>query len=101
MLNTTRREFIVAAAGIPAVVVSGSGFITEQKPPQLHTTKDGFDVVKSAVKSDEGYALTWHCNIAVAAIDEGVDHKTAQKIAARFMGWAFQVDTMRLHGEER
>ena len=88
----TRREFFFAVAGTPAMA-----FIREQNPRP--NTSDGFDAVKRAVQSDDDYAWGWHCNIAVAAIDEGVDHATAQKIASRFMGWAFQVDTRPLiHG---
>lgn len=47
----------------------------------------------TALNSDPDYAWTWHCNIAGCALDEGVDHATANRIAARFMKSAFGVVT--------
>lgn len=38
-------------------------------------------------------ALGWHDNLACAAMDEGASWWRAQKIAARFMKTAFDVDT--------
>ena len=52
------------------------------------------------MKADPEYAYSWHCNVACAAMDEGVDHETANKIATRFMSIAFQVKTEYKKGKE-
>lgn len=49
------------------------------------TVADAMTVVIHALQDDPGYAWSWHCNIAMAAVDEGVDHGTANHAAARFM----------------
>ena len=41
---------------------------------------------------DEGYAWSWHCNIAMAFQDEGGSHESSNKAAARFMQNAFGID---------
>lgn len=56
-------------------------------------TAEAFKVLKDALTEDEGYAWGWHCNIAMAAQDEGVDHATANKAANRFMQSCFGIDT--------
>lgn len=43
------------------------------------------------LKEDDGYAWSWHCNIAVQIMDEGVDHATANRAAARIMKACFDV----------
>lgn len=48
--------------------------------------------LSQAMQNDQDLAWTWHCNIAVGSLDEGVDHKTANLAAARFMSIAFGVD---------
>jgi len=109
---TSRRELFYAIAGMPVMVAFGEQVTKAKgdldvrrlytqadayiKAQPLPSTQAGFSEVKAAMQSDDDYAWSWHCNVACAAMDEGVDHKTAQKIAARFMGWAFQVDTERL-----
>lgn len=50
------------------------------------------DWLKESMKNDEMYAWSWHCNIAMAAYDEGMEHKAANKAAARFMKLAFDFD---------
>ena len=42
-------------------------------------------IVTAALLSDPEYAWAWHCNIAMAAHDEGVGHYAANKAAARFL----------------
>lgn len=39
------------------------------------------------------YARSWHDSLACCAMDEGVSHEVANKIAARFMKMAFDVMT--------
>ena len=64
----------------------------------MFSTKEAMDATKKAMVADNpskggSYAHSWHCNIAVCAIDEGIDHATANKIASRFMKLAFDVET--------
>ena len=42
-------------------------------------------VVTDAMRADPEYAWSWHCNIAMAFVDEGGDHAMANHAAARFM----------------
>lgn len=56
------------------------------------TIQDAMDVVTNHVRFDNGYAWSWHCNIAMASVDAGMSHKEANKAAARFMQLAFQTD---------
>ena len=39
--------------------------------------------LEHAINDDEAYRRTWHATFACAALDEGIDHETAQRIAAR------------------
>lgn len=53
------------------------------------TTKEAMDHLRQQFITDEGYRMAWIANLACAAMDHGVDQKTANEIAERFMGWAF------------
>lgn len=53
-----------------------------------------------AMQNDEGYAWTWHCNVACAMMDEGAPHGAANAAAARFMRAAFGVDTTKAPGSD-
>ena len=55
--------------------------------------KEAISALDKAMQSDPDYAWSWHCNIAMAMQDEGVDREKANKGAARFMQLAFGVDT--------
>jgi hypothetical protein len=57
------------------------------------TPKEAVECLSAAFKADPDYAHTWHCNIAMAAIDAGAPHKEANERAADFMSRAFGVDT--------
>lgn len=61
--------------------------------PELKFTAEAFAVLRNALQVDEHYAQGWHDNLACAAMDEGVDSPTAQKIATRFMKNCFNVNT--------
>lgn len=52
-----------------------------------------FAVVKRAMQADVEYAWSWHCNVAMAMVDSGCDHKIANEGAARFMKLCWDVDT--------
>ena len=59
------------------------------------STQTALDVLKNAMLTDYECAWSWHCNIVCCAMDEGVEHGTANRIAGRFMKLAFGVDTSR------
>ena len=65
-----------------------SSIVTKHVPESMAT-------VTNAIRNDPGYAWSWHCNIAMAAVDEGVDHMTANKLAARFLMILTGVDTTK------
>ena len=65
-----------------------SSIVTKHVPESMAT-------VSNAIRNDPGYAWSWHCNIAMAAVDEGVDHMTANKLAARFLMILTGVDTTK------
>ena len=46
--------------------------------------------------ADDEYAWAWHCNLAMAAYDEGLEHHAANRAAGRFMHSLFHIDTTRL-----
>ena len=37
------------------------------------------------MRRDSAYAWSWHCNIAMSAVDEGMPHAAANRAAARFL----------------
>jgi len=45
------------------------------------------------IRQDPEYAWAWHCVVSCAALDEGVDHDTANRIASRAMFATFGVET--------
>lgn len=59
------------------------------------TAKAAMGALKKALRADPEYAWSWHCNIAMAALDEGLEHKKANQAAARFMRNAFDIDTTK------
>lgn len=55
-------------------------------------------IVTNALHADPDYAWSWHCNVAMSALDEGLDHYRANKAAARFMSLLAGVDTSKHPG---
>jgi hypothetical protein len=55
---------------------------------------DGFEALRAGIQQDEGFAWSWHCNLALEIYEGGVPHSTANKIAAKLMKKIFDVDTM-------
>ena len=51
--------------------------------------------VRTHIQSQPVLGWVWHSNIACCALDEGVCHKVANQIAARFMKMAFGFDSMK------
>ena len=50
------------------------------------------ETLKKAFKNDPEYAWSWHCNITMAAFDEGLSISKANRVSARFMRNAFDID---------
>lgn len=59
------------------------------------TSAQAVDHLSKAFHADHDYAWSWHCNVAVAAMDEGVPHAVANRGAARFMKTAFNIDVSK------
>jgi len=49
------------------------------------TVPDAMKTIIAAMQDDPDYAWSWHCNVAMAFVDAGGDHYTANQGAARFM----------------
>lgn len=62
---------------------------------ELTPVTDAMNVLRQALYDDPEYAWSWHCNLAMASIDEGMDWNSAQFAAARFMQICFGVDTTK------
>lgn len=56
------------------------------------SVKDAIYTLRDAIQQDPDYAWSWHCNIATASMDEGLDHAASNRAAARFMSTLFGVD---------
>ena len=57
---------------------------------------DAVETLKKEMQSDEHYAWSWHCNLAMMAYDAGAFHKEANIQAAIFMDTCFGVDTSEI-----
>jgi hypothetical protein len=57
--------------------------------------KEAMTTIGTAMAFDPAYAWSWHCNIAMASVDRGMNHKSANEAAADFMRIAFSVDTTK------
>ena len=57
--------------------------------------KSSAELLGDALRADDSYAWSWHCNIAVCFMDEGGGHTQSNLAAARFMKTAFGVDVKK------
>ena len=48
-------------------------------------------VLSRAMKNDPMYAWSWHCNLAMMAVDAGASHYEANKREESFMHYLFGV----------
>ena len=64
------------------------------------TVQTAREELSEAMNADCDLAWGWHCNMAMAAFDEGLEHGAANRAAARFMKTAFEVNTSRGHCPE-
>lgn len=55
--------------------------------------KPQMDMICKRMREESDLAWTWHCNVAMAFVDEGGDRESANRAAARFVKAAFGVDT--------
>lgn len=55
--------------------------------------KNALDVLSNAMKNDSEYAWTWHCNLAMMAVDAGAGYKEANERASSFMLGLFGINT--------
>lgn len=83
MTDVARRTFTKCALLWPAFAAS-----TLQAKDE-----SAFEALAKRIKSDYGYAWSWHCNLACSMMDTGITRDKVNKAAARFMRTAFGVDT--------
>jgi len=57
------------------------------------TIEDAMKIIAAAIHNDDGYAIGWQANIAMAMQYLGVDHKIANKGAGIFMERCFGRNT--------
>lgn len=57
--------------------------------------EDALKALSEAMQADEDYAWSWHCNIAMNAVDAGAPHRAANERAADFMWGLFGVNTRK------
>lgn len=69
----------------------GCGLVVEIVVIQ-ESEMSAFHSFRDELQNDEAYAWSWHCNIAMAFVDEGSDRVLANNAAARFMKNAFGID---------
>jgi hypothetical protein len=60
-------------------------FAVPKQPAPVETVPNAMQTVIGAMQADPGYAWSWHCNVAMAFVDAGGDHYTANQGAALFM----------------
>lgn len=83
------RDGIAAleAAGKPAQPGANSA------GPDTKDVPRAMDIIRGAMQEDFAYAWSWHCNVAMAFVDEGGNWIAANRAAGRFMKNAFYIDT--------
>lgn len=60
-----------------------------------HSAVWAMRTLSKRLQDDPGYAWSWHCNVAMASVDEGMSRPAADRAAARFMRNAFGIDTSK------
>lgn len=68
---------------------------TPDEIAQQQRNADAYAIVQENMQKDSDYAWSWHCNIAMAVVDEGGSHELGNRAAVRFMQMAFNVDTSK------
>jgi hypothetical protein len=102
MRRAVEAAYRAVTGAEPAFLFSGWGgkldeceraVVEKRLPDPLKDVPQAFEAIKTAMQMDAGYAWSWHCNIAMASIDEGAPHDSGNAAAARFMQLCFGVDT--------
>ena len=57
--------------------------------------KAEMETIKAAMEADPDFAWSWHCNVSMAAYDQGPHHTLSNRAAAGFMRLAFGIDTSK------
>lgn len=60
---------------------------------QEPSVAEALQVVRYTMQHDPEFAWAWHCSVAHEALNEGIIHGVANKIATRFMSTVFDTDT--------
>jgi hypothetical protein len=74
-----------AYAAMLAAAPSPDGKAEQAEAPSGQSLPTAMKTVLKAIQADPDYAWSWHCNVAMAFVDAGGDHYTANQGAARFM----------------
>jgi hypothetical protein len=70
--------------------------IIDQESIKMNTPKEALAVLSKVFADDPAYAWSWHCNIAMCSVDEGMERVAANRAASRFMKAAFGIDTIEM-----
>jgi hypothetical protein len=76
-----------SAICLPAEIDSAMDALRQaiEQAEQAQPVAEAMKTVTKAMQDDPDYAWGWHCNIAMAFVDAGGDHYTANQGAAKFM----------------
>ena len=90
LMNNSRDRYEVDA--VESWRLAKMLYDAKPEAPECGSIREPLDVIRAQMQVDSDLVWTWHCNIAVAFMDEGGSHKQANEAAARFMLSAFGVD---------
>lgn len=81
-------------------LIDGAEYLLRVKDHfEARPAADAVAALRAHLRDDDGYAISWHSNLAMAIYDCGVDHAVANRAAGRFMSMAFGIDnTVELCG---
>lgn len=86
-----RRDVLKSVSGVVLAGCTKTFAMTADKV-------DGSSAYREFAKAlcaDPAWAWSYHCNLACAAMDEGLKPAAANRAAARFMKAAFGIDTLQ------
>lgn len=96
-LSADHLRKIAAATGLDGIANEILA-VADELERAAPTVLQAMAIVTDALRADPDYAWSWHCNVAMSALDEGLDHYRANKAAARFMSLLAGVDTSKHPG---
>lgn len=77
----------------PAVTEAYAKFRQDNPLPVETEVSRAVGILTKALREDPGFAIAYHANIAMAMVDEGLDHAAANRGAGRFMFQWAGIDT--------